>query len=169
MILFSYNQGNIACSRLSASVDEWTGGRNRRGKEWKDPSSSQTFPIFSHTCLSFRSSLLYQSFPLHSVANKVLLKRLFYIEGLTGVYHPTFSPTPQLQRKFWKILWGFIRYCKKMKFQHSIQQWNHLACPTVFMFDSRNSCLWSRVALEFARCQQNLDWINNHNHKSLKD
>lgn len=112
VILFSYNQGNIACSRLSARVDEWTGGRNRRGKEWKDPSSSQTFPIFSHTCLCFRSSLLYQSFPLHSVANKALLKRLFYIEGLTGVYHPTFSPTPQLQRKFWKILWGFIRYYK---------------------------------------------------------
>lgn len=111
VILFSYNQGNIACSRLSASGDEWTGGRNRRGKEWKDPSSSQTFPIFSHTCLSFRSSLLYQSFTLHSVANKVLLKRLFYV-GLIGVYRPTFSPTPQLQRKFWKILWRSIRYCK---------------------------------------------------------
>lgn len=166
MILFSYNQGNIACSRLSACVDEWTGGRNRRGKEWKDPSSSQTFPIFSHTCLCFRSSLLYQSFPLHSVANKALLKRLFYIEGLTGVYHPTFSPTPQLQRKFEKFFEA-LSGIAKMKFQHSIQQWNHLACPTVFMFDSRNSCLWSRVALEFARCQQNLDWINNH--KSLKD
>lgn len=161
VILFSYNQGNIACSRLSARVDEWTGGRNRRGKEWKDPSSSQTFPIFSHTCLCFRSSLLYQSFPLHSVANKALLKRLFlHRRSHWGI--PPHSYRENFE-KFFEALSGIA----KMKFQHSIQQWNHLACPTVFMFDSRNSCLWSRVALEFARCQQNLDWINNH--KSLKD
>ena len=151
MILFSCNQGNIACSRLTASGGEWTWGRNRRGKEWElDPSSSQTFPIFSHTCLSFRSSLLYQSFTLHSVANKVtgLLKRLFYVEGLTGVYPPpTFSPTPQLQqRKFWKILWGSIRYCKN-EISTLSTAGNHLACPTVFMFDSSSSCLWSRVGI----------------------
>ena len=126
--------------------------------------------LFSHlSFLSLITTISVLHFALcgkqsHRNTKEVILRRRSHrgIPPPPPLSHPPHSYRENFE-KYFEALLGIA----KMKFQHSVQQeitWHALlsSCLTlaVPVFDLE-------LALELSRCQQNLDWINNH--KSLND